>query len=112
MSKRGRPPALDETARREICLLVLSGHSLAAAARCVGCVPNTVRNTAARDAKFRSELEIAQREAAHWRLYDLRHKAKRALQRCANDLHRHRRLDSKHETRNVPRLADPTAGEF
>lgn len=112
MSKRGRPPALDEVARREICLLILAGHSLAAAARCVGCVPNTVRNTAARDAKFRSDLEIAQREASHWRLFDLRHKAKRALQRCASDLHRHRRLNSKYESRKAPHPANPSAGEF
>jgi hypothetical protein len=112
MAKRGRPPALDETARREICLLVLSGHNLAAAARCVGCAVNTVRNTAVRDANFRRDLEMARREASSWRLFELRHSAMRSTRRCANDLSRERRIRSKHETRPVPRPADPSAGEF
>jgi len=59
MSGPGRPRILDDAKRREVCSLVLAGFSLEAAARYVGCSPNTIRREALRNEDFRHELRGA-----------------------------------------------------
>lgn len=56
MSKMGRPRALDEGKRREICALLSAGASLQRAAQYVGCSPQTVRREAKRDREFRERM--------------------------------------------------------
>jgi hypothetical protein len=46
----------------DICELILAGYSQRAAARLVGCAPNTIRNTATRDAAFRRQLKQAHKQ--------------------------------------------------
>lgn len=60
MAKRGRPPVLDETRRREILAIVSVGCSRRTAARYVGCAPSTIHNTAERDPQFAAQLENAE----------------------------------------------------
>ncbi len=96
MGKRGRPTALDETARREICLLVQSGHSLANVARTIGCAPNTIRNAAARDEQVRRDFEAACRNSRRYRVTRiLRKSGSPALVRCARDLDDSRRWEER-----------------
>jgi len=45
----------------DICELVLTGYSQRAAARLIGCAPNTIRNTATRNAGFRRRLNQARK---------------------------------------------------
>jgi hypothetical protein len=56
----GRPPVLDDKKKADICAVVLAGGSRAIAAAYVGCHPDTIRNTEARDAEFASALEAAE----------------------------------------------------
>jgi len=76
----GRPRALDETKRREICALVTAGASLQRAAEYVGCSYVTVYRERQRNEAFRAQLGRAKavrqlaplqmmRQAAqtHWR---------------------------------------------
>jgi hypothetical protein len=56
----GRPPALDEIKKREICAILAVGCTRAIAARYVGCHPDTIRNTAGRDAEFAMAIERAE----------------------------------------------------
>ena len=76
----GRPRALDDVKRGEVCALISAGCSIEAAARYVGCNPSTIRREAARNDDFHERLRRAelaaeiqplhalQRAAAtHWR---------------------------------------------
>jgi hypothetical protein len=80
MSKRGRPPILDDAKRRNICALAAAGCGLQDAARYIGCSVSTIRRSMARDREFREQLRAselnaqveplrAMRKAAstHWR---------------------------------------------
>ena len=53
---RGRPRALDNAKRREICALVAGGCTTKEAARYVHCSPRTIRREAARDPEFDANL--------------------------------------------------------
>ena len=55
----GRPEALDETKRAEICAVLAVGGSQRMAARYVGVNPNTIRRTARRDKSFARDLARA-----------------------------------------------------
>ena len=59
-SRCGRPGALDATAREVVVALLTAGVSRAAAARYVGVSPQTVRNTANRDAVFAAQIDRAE----------------------------------------------------
>ncbi len=80
MPKPGRPRALDETKRREICALLTAGAGIRQAARYVGCSASTIHREAARSEEFREQMRRAEataqlaplqsmRQAAqtHWR---------------------------------------------
>lgn len=58
----GRPRALDDAKRREVCALVSAGCGLELAARHVGCNSSTVRREARRNPDFRKQLRLARRE--------------------------------------------------
>jgi hypothetical protein len=66
-SETSRRPVLDEGKKREICAILAMGCNRASAARYVGCHPDTIRRTAARDAEFAELLQQA--ESKH----ELRH---------------------------------------
>jgi hypothetical protein len=51
---------LTEVKRREICAILAVGCSRTAAARYVGCHPDTIRNTAKREPEFAAEIEQAE----------------------------------------------------
>jgi hypothetical protein len=55
----GRPPALDDPKRREICALLNAGLEFTEAARYVGCTPRTIRNEIRRNPDFRREVHDA-----------------------------------------------------
>ncbi|NOZ40790.1 MAG: hypothetical protein GXP24_11265 [Planctomycetes bacterium] len=59
MSKNGRPRALDETKRREICALVTAGAGIERAAQYVGCSHSTICREARQDDEFREQLRRA-----------------------------------------------------
>lgn len=76
----GRPRALDEAKRREICALISAGCGMEGAARYVGCATSTIRREASRNSDFNEKLRRANlsaelgplnamRQAAnsHWR---------------------------------------------
>lgn len=56
----GRPPVLGHNQKKRILTLLTAGCSRRAAARCVGCVPSTIANTALRDSEFALELTNAE----------------------------------------------------
>jgi len=62
MARTGRPKKLDREMQDDICELVRKGYSQRAAARLVGCAPNTIRNTAVRNASFRRRLARARQQ--------------------------------------------------
>lgn len=55
-NKPGRPRALDETKKREVCALISAGCSLAFAGRYVGCSAKTIRRETERDEEFGDSL--------------------------------------------------------
>lgn len=59
MSKQGRPRALDDTKRREICALIVAGAGIRRAAQYVGCSYSTICREAQRDEEFRDQLRRA-----------------------------------------------------
>ena len=59
MSRRGRPPVLDEAKKREILAIVAVGCSRSTAAAYVGCATSTIQNTADRDPAFAEKLRQA-----------------------------------------------------
>lgn len=59
MTKLGRPRALDDAKRREICALVSAGAGIQRAAQYVGCSHSTVCREARRDGAFREQLRRA-----------------------------------------------------
>ena len=80
MPHPGRPRALDEIKRREVCALVAAGCSISYAARYIGCKPLTIRREALRNEDFHEQLRQAelrsqlkplnamqQAAATHWR---------------------------------------------
>ena len=77
---RGRPRALDDAKRREICALVAGGCAVRDAARYVRCSARTIRREAERDPDFHQQLRrsemyaqlsplrsMQQAVATHWR---------------------------------------------
>jgi hypothetical protein len=60
MSPPGRPRALDEYKRREVCALVAAGCGIEGAARYVGVNPNTIRREAMRNPEFHEKLRNAE----------------------------------------------------
>jgi hypothetical protein len=74
--KLGRPRALDDAKKREICALIAAGVRVARASRYVGCCEHTVQNEARRDRDFAEKLERAEAQAELEPLSSLRHKAK------------------------------------
>jgi hypothetical protein len=73
---RGRPRALDEAKKREICALVAAGSTVSRASRYVGCVHKTVVNEARRDREFAEKLRRAEWQAEMDPLAALKGKAK------------------------------------
>ncbi len=63
MAHVGRPHALDEFKRREICALVAAGSGMADAARYVGCSARTIRREALRNENFHEALRNAELSA-------------------------------------------------
>ncbi len=63
MATRGRPRALDDAKRREICALVSAGASIKTAARYAGCSRSTVYKEASENEEFRERLERAKSTA-------------------------------------------------
>jgi hypothetical protein len=62
-AKPGRPFALDDVKRGEVCALVTAGCSLEWAANFVGCSPNTIRREARRNVEFGERLRQASLDA-------------------------------------------------
>ncbi len=60
MAKVGRPRALDELKRREVCALVSTGFGIAEAAEYIGCTARTVRREALRNEAFHESLRKAE----------------------------------------------------
>lgn len=60
MPQIGRPRALDEFKRREVCALVAVGCGIQTAARYVGCNPVTIRREALRNPDFHEQLRRAE----------------------------------------------------
>ena len=60
MSTTGRPRALDEFKRREVCALVSVGCGIEGAARYVGVNPTTIRREALRNQDFHEKLRNAE----------------------------------------------------
>jgi hypothetical protein len=60
MSDAGRPHLLDEQKQAEICDFVSAGHSVASAARLMGCNVKTIRRHAERDERFARLLRSAE----------------------------------------------------
>lgn len=58
-TSRGRPRALDDTKRREVCALISAGCSLERAATYVGCAATTIRREARRNPEFSEKLRRA-----------------------------------------------------
>ena len=56
----GRPRALDDTKRREVCALISTGCGFDAAADYVGCNPVTIRREAMRNPDFFEDLRKAE----------------------------------------------------
>ena len=61
--KPGRPHALDDTMRREICALVSAGCGIEGAAKYVGCAASTVRREGVLNPEFGDALRRAQLSA-------------------------------------------------
>ena len=75
MANVGRPRALDDTKRREVCALVSAGSGIARAAKYVGCNPSTIRREALRNVDFHDQLRRAELAAELEPLQLLRKKA-------------------------------------
>ncbi len=76
MAQVGRPRALDDSKRREVCALVSAGMDLTGAAHYVGCAPSTIRREALRNEDFFERLRNAQLMAELEPLRALREKAR------------------------------------
>ena len=63
MPHPGRPRALDEIKRREVCALISAGCSLRRAARYVGCAHTTIAREAQQNQDFRDRLHAAETQA-------------------------------------------------
>jgi hypothetical protein len=59
----GRPRALDDAKRREVCALISTGCGIDGAARYVGCSPITIRREALRNPEFHEQLREAELSA-------------------------------------------------
>ncbi|MEX2307207.1 MAG: helix-turn-helix domain-containing protein [Pirellulales bacterium] len=78
MTRRaGRPRALDDVKRREICALVSAGCGVDGAAKYVGCVASTIRREAKRNPQFCDDLRRASLNAELSPLQYLREAAKK-----------------------------------
>jgi len=75
MTKAGRPRALDETKKNEVCALISAGGSMRFAGRYVGCSAKTIRNEAQHDPDFGDRLRKSQLVAQLEPLRALRKKA-------------------------------------
>jgi hypothetical protein len=75
MPNVGRPRALDDTKRREICALISAGSGVERAASYVGCSTSTIHREAARNAGFDEQLRRAELAAELEPLQLLRKKA-------------------------------------
>jgi hypothetical protein len=74
-SAAGRPRALDEVKRREICALISTGCSTIDAARYVGCAVSTIHREGKRNPQFSHDLKRAHLAAELSPLNALRHAA-------------------------------------
>lgn len=63
MAQPGRRSALDETKKGQIVGILSVGCSRRAAARLVGCSPETIRRTALRDAEFAAAIAKAESQS-------------------------------------------------
>src|SRR4051812_20943322 len=73
----GRPRALNETKRGEVCALVSAGCGIIGAARYVGCAASTIRREASRNRDFDEKLRRAHLAAELTPLNALRQAAQR-----------------------------------
>ena len=69
---------LDEVKRREICALLAAGCSRRAAARYVGCLPSAITATAAREKKFRHELQRSEQRVELGYIKNIQEAAKKS----------------------------------
>jgi hypothetical protein len=75
MNILGRPRALDEIKKREVCALLAAGGTMRFAGDYVGCSVKTIRNEADRDPEFGRDIHEAQLSAQLEPLRALRRKA-------------------------------------
>jgi hypothetical protein len=59
MGNMGRPRALDDAQRREVCALISAGCGFRTAAEYVGCSPSTIRREALRNPEFHEQVRSA-----------------------------------------------------
>jgi hypothetical protein len=80
MSNPGRPRALDDVKRRDICTLIAAGCGMGEAARYVGCSVNTIRREIVQNEEFKKKIRgselsaqleslraMRKASATHWR---------------------------------------------
>lgn len=75
MTTAGRPRALDEIKKREVCALLAAGGTMRFAAKYVDCHVKSINNEARRDPEFGAKLREAQLSAQLEPLRALRRKA-------------------------------------
>lgn len=104
MAKTGRPRALDDTKRSEICALVSAGYGIEKAADYVGCAPSTVRREALRNPDFHDRMRKAQLTAELDPLRSVRNKAQTHWRAAAWLLER---IDPTRFAKRNPKLFTP-----
>ena len=75
MTQFGRPRALNDIKRSEICALVSAGCDIERAAKYVGCNPRTIRREALRNPEFHDRLRKAELSVELEPLQQMRKKA-------------------------------------
>jgi hypothetical protein len=79
----GRPRALDDIKRGQVCALISAGCGVEGAARYVGCAASTIRREALRDADFSAQLRRAHLDCELSLVVSMREFAKRYWRACA-----------------------------
>jgi hypothetical protein len=104
MAQVGRPRALDEFKRREVCALVAAGCGIDGAARYICCSPSTIRREALRNPEFHEALSRAEMNAQISPLHALRQAASTHWRAAAWLLERTNpeRFDRRHAKKLTP----------
>jgi hypothetical protein len=99
-----RPPVLDDVRRAEVLALATYGFSRRAIANYVGCAPNTIANTAARDPDFALQLR---RSTQHFVCRNIENVQRHAMQSPKNSLWLLERLQPDQFARRSPHSITP-----